>query len=117
MNDIMESIEVNGIKYVRADLMPPRGEKGPLVLVRTVDAGVHVGEMVRRVGSEITLANVRRLWRWYGANTLNEVSQNGVDLKSNISEPAPENTILGVIEVLPVSAKAAPSLTRSGWGK
>jgi len=44
------------------------------VVVRTYGAGVHVGWLARYVGQEAELLEGRRLWRWYGANTLLEVA-------------------------------------------
>lgn len=97
---------------------PKRTKKPKLVVVRTVHAGVHIGELKRLVASEqrVELANARRLWRWRGANTLHEVAGAGVSTDyTRISEPVPSITILGVIEVIPVGPAAAASLTTSRW--
>ena len=122
MDNCLKKITLDGVEYVRADTIPTPakmavGKRGPLVLVRSTGAGVHVGELVARDVAEVTLANARRLWSWDGANTLNEVSQNGVAKSSRISEPVPEIIITAYHEVIKVSEKAAESLTRSGWGK
>lgn len=37
------------------------------VIVRTYSAGVHVGELVSHKGTEVTLKNARRIWKWVGA--------------------------------------------------
>lgn len=88
-----------------------------LVVIRTWGAGVHVGELVERNGQEAKLANARRLWRWRGANTLNEVATKGVSLDyTRLSEPVPFIDLPTVIEVLPVSDAAVESLTSSRWG-
>ena len=42
-------------------------EPGDYVLVRTRNAGVHVGEFVARELLSVTLTNARRIWRWSGA--------------------------------------------------
>lgn len=90
----------------------------PLVVVRTVYAGVHIGELVAHSGQSATLRNARRLWRWRGANTLHEVSLRGVsDDYTRLSEPVASIDLTTVIERLPVSAAARDSLTRSRWAQ
>ena len=89
-----------------------------VVLVRTYSAGVHVGTPVGKLkGSELTLKAAHRIWRWRGANTLNELSQNGAHATefSRISESVPSITLTGVIEVLPCSVEAAKNLTTPRW--
>lgn len=110
-----ETIMFDNTKYVRTDAQstPAAGPRGPLVLIRSRDSGVHVGELLGREGTEVRLANARRIWYWKGAFTLSEVSQNGVAVGSRISIPIPEITVLGVCEVIQVSTKAVPSLTTS----
>lgn len=89
----------------------------PLVLVRTRDAGVHVGLLADYdpVAEVVTLIEGRRLWRWRGANTLHEVVTEGISEQSAVSQPVSGYEVQAVAEVLPVSDKAAPSLTRSRW--
>jgi hypothetical protein len=43
--------------------------KPAIVIIRTRDAGVHVGELVSRNGNEVTLNGPHKIWRWRGANT------------------------------------------------
>lgn len=89
-----------------------------LVILRTRYAGVHVG-ILKDLDAELrvaTLTAARRLWRWSGANTLNEVALRGVDsVRSRLSEPVEEIKILDVCEVIPVAPEAARSLTESRW--
>lgn len=97
MND---TITIDGITYKRI------AEPTNMVVVRTVAAGVHAGELARREGKEITLRNARRIWRWRGANTLHEVATKGVDSASSsgytrVSEPVEEITLLDAIEIVP----------------
>lgn len=89
----------------------------PLVVVRTRGAGVHVGllasyDMMSRTA---VLLDSRRLWRWYGANTLSEVARDGVSGATRLARPVPQHGLADVSEILPVSAVAAPSLTESRW--
>ena len=91
-----------------------------MVVVRTYSAGVHVGTPVGELkGREITLKDARRVWRWSGANTLNELSQRGADENgaTRISDPVPTITLTEAIEVIPCSVEGAKNLARSRWAK
>ena len=107
-DSINNTLTINGVEYVRADSIvyaTPAKPAGPLTLVRTFSAGVHVGELVSEPGKLVTLKNARRIWRWRGANTLNEIAVEGVNRKENtrISKPVPEITLTEVIELIPVA--------------
>ncbi|MEO7592332.1 MAG: hypothetical protein ABI134_14040 [Byssovorax sp.] len=87
-----------------------------LVVVRTYSAGVHIGTLAKRSGKEVVLTDARRLWRWRGANTLNEVALRGVDDSySRISEPVPSITLTEAVEIIECSRAAEGNLTRSRW--
>lgn len=87
------------------------------VLVRTTYAGVHTGHLVSQDGQTVVLSQARRIWRWSGANTLNEIALRGCSEDySRISEPVPEITLTDAIEIIPTSAEAEASLVRSRWG-
>lgn len=89
-----------------------------IVVVRTYSAGVHVGELVKRAGKDLTLKNSRRLWRWSGANSLYEVATKGVDENyTRLSEPVSEITLTEAVEIINCSKEAASNLTRSRWAK
>ena len=47
------------------------------VIVRCRNAGVHAGELVSRSGTEVRLANSRRIWYWRGAASLSELAVYG----------------------------------------
>lgn len=87
---------------------------GTLVLVRTVSAGVHFGNLEARNGGEATITDARRIWSWKGANTLSEIATKGVEGGSRISQPVPWILLIGVIEIIPISAEASTSLV-SQW--
>lgn len=40
------------------------------VIIRADRAGVFYGTIVERNGSEVKMANCRRLWRWDGARSI-----------------------------------------------
>ena len=89
-----------------------------IVIVRTYSAGVNVGELVSRSGTEVTLVRSHKIWRWRGANTLHELAIRGASTTeyTRISEPSPgEVTLTGVIEVLECSPAAAENLMRPRW--
>lgn len=90
---------------------------GKFVLVRCYSAGVHCGILKSRNGIEVELSDSRRVWRWRGANTLNELSQKGAEMTyTRISEPVPEILLPDVCEVLPCSIQARENLSQSRWG-
>lgn len=94
-------------------------KKAQYVVVRTLNAGVHVGELVEHDAEKkvAILSNVRRIWRWDGANTLNEVANHGVAKTSKVSEPAELNTLSDVIEVLRATDEARKNLESAKWGE
>lgn len=108
----MKTVVIDGVTY-REDVVMDAA----VVVVRTRAAGVHIGRLRSVEGREVILDDARRLWRWRGANTLNEVALRGVDEDyTRISEPVEMITLLDAIEVIPTSKAAAENLTRSRWG-
>ncbi len=89
---------------------------GEFVIVRTYSAGVHMGILEECNGTAVILKDARRLWRWHGAFTLSEVSQNGCAEESRISQSVPMILLTQAIEVIPCSAKAEKNLKRSRNG-
>lgn len=87
------------------------------VVVRTYSAGVHVGDLVSRKGKEVTLRNARRIWRWQGANTLNEIALHGVGAGSRVAEAVPSIVLTEAIEIIVASKKAAANLKAATWAK
>ena len=99
-----EPININGVEYVPADSVKPILQTGPEVIVRTYSAGVHIGTIKERTGTEVVLLNARRLWSWKGAFTLSAVATKGVSRKeSRISVAVPEITLTQAIEIIPVA--------------
>jgi hypothetical protein len=80
---------------------------GTKILVRTYSAGVHYGNLVAFEGKMVHLSHARRIWRWEGALTLNEIANSGVNVKaSKISEPVKEIILTEAIEIIPISQKS-----------
>jgi hypothetical protein len=84
-----------------------------LSIVRTTYAGVFLGKILSTDGDTVVLDSPRRLWYWDGAATLSELAVEGTAKPKTCKFPAPtegEHTVLGVVEILPVTERAATSL-------
>jgi len=86
------------------------------VIVRTTGAGVHCGELVSREGTEVTLSESRRIWRWdtredaVKAYTISDVSRIGAGSAGRVSAPVEEIVILGVHEVITCTPEGEKAL-------
>ena len=90
---------------------------GRFCVVRTFTAGVHCGTLRESSDTAVVLTDARRIWRWRGANSLNELSQHGAAQEhTRISEPVPLILLTQATEVLPCSEKAQKNLTKQRWG-
>ena len=91
---------------------------GTFVVVRTFSAGVHCGILAAQDGKNVTLTGARRIWRWRGANTLNELALNGAAKEySRISEPVAQLDLSEAIEVIGTTSEARDNLQQSRWGE
>ncbi len=90
----------------------PKSKSAAHVIVRTQSAGVFAGVLKSRKCSEAIVTNARRLWYWSGAASLSQMAVDGVSNPSGCKFPVavPEVTLLGVIEILPLSDKAKASI-------
>lgn len=81
-------------------------------IVRADRAGVFFGHIRERVGSEVTMTDVRRLWYWSGACSLSQLAVDGVKKpgECKFTVIVPEMTILGVIEIIPANEAAVKSI-------
>ena len=81
-------------------------------IVRADRAGVFFGHIKERIGSEVTMTNVRRLWYWSGACSLSQLAVDGVKNpgECKFTVIVPEMTILGVIEIIPANEAAVKSI-------
>lgn len=81
------------------------------VIIRADRSGVFFGELSSRNGREVELKDARRIWRWYGATTLSQLANSGLDHeKSLVCEPVKSILILDAIEVIPCTEKAIANL-------
>lgn len=89
-----------------------------IVIVRSRDAGVHVGELVAMTDGMVTLRKSHRIWRWRGANTLSELARDGASMTEwtrIAAEIADDHHIAAWCEIIPVSAQAAINLRTPRW--
>ena len=77
-------------------------------IVRSPKAGVFYGYITEKDGDEVTMKDVRCLWRWAGANSLNDLAAYGVKHpeECKFTNAHKSITILDVCEILPVSERA-----------
>ena len=82
------------------------------IIVRTYSAGVFAGVLESRVGQEVVLTNVRRLWYWAGAASLSELAVRGTSKPEQCKFPvaAPREELLQAIEILDVTPGARASI-------
>lgn len=99
-------------KKVTAKARTVRAVKSPYVIVRTYSAGCFAGELVKRVGKEVTLANARRLWYWTGAATLSQLAQSGSTKSAQCKFPEAVSQIVltEAIEVISATDVAKVSI-------
>jgi len=83
---------------------------GKYVIIRTRDAGVHVGYLKSYVNRECVLTNSRRLWCWEGSFTLNGVAVKGVK-SAKMPLPVDKIFISDVSEIIPCTKKVEKQLT------
>jgi len=89
---------------------------GEFVIVRTYSAGVHVGTLLESSGTAVLPGQSSRIWRWRGANTLDELSLYGADEgHTRISEPVARKMLTEAIEIIPCTEKAKANLGRPRW--
>lgn len=91
---------------------------GKFVIIRTYSAGVHCGTLIESSNTAVLLRDARRIYRWRGANTLNELSLRGAAKEyTRISEPVEEITLTQAIEIIPCTQLAQDNLSESRWGE
>jgi len=88
-----------------------------VVIVRTLNAGVFVGEIgkVDLKTHTVVLKNFSRIWCYAGAFTLNAVASNGVDRNmSKITVRSEQTQLFDVVEIINVSDNVdlSPTVTK-----
>ena len=80
-----------------------------IVMVRSANAGVFYGELVKREGDVVTLRKARRVWYWKGAASLSQLATDGPGKPNECKFPVAttgEHVVLGVCEIIPVTPEA-----------
>jgi len=82
------------------------------VMVRTYSAGVHCGWMKSREGKEVTLLESIRIWKWSGAASLSQLSQEGTKSPTNCKFGMAMNEVLltEAIEIIKMTETAKESI-------
>ena len=104
----------------KAKAKASKGFEGRPVVVRTERAGVWVGNLISRKGTEAVLENARRLWYWDGAASLSQLAIDGVSKPENCKFPesVKELLVMGAIEIIPMTDKAIKSINEVAiWKK
>ena len=104
-------VVIGGVKYApitTADTKDGMEYK----IVRTDRAGVFAGYIESRDGTGVVIREARRLHYWDGAASLSQLAVDGVSKPENCRFPCAVDKIelLGVIEILNVTAKAKKSI-------
>lgn len=116
MKTELNEIEVNGVKYVKKGSeqvsLAQSTEGLPYVCIRTYSAGVHIGFLKSREGTEVVLINSRRVHYWDGAASLSQLALEGVNKPENcrISVVVPEITLTESVEIIPITNVAKENL-------
>ena len=86
-----------------------------IVVVRSAQSGVWIGEFIKQDGDAVSLKAGRKIWRWRGANTTSELALHGCSVGySRVSAPV-DVTVLGCCEVLESNAQALAAVAKCGW--
>ena len=77
------------------------------VVVRSNMAGVFCGTLKNKNGTEVVLANARKIYRWQGAYTVEDIAVKGLNAEdSQITVSVKEIIIDDVCQVLPTTNTA-----------
>ena len=79
-----------------------------LYIIRADRAGVFLGKIAERRGSEVDLTEVRRIRYWSGAADVDALASFGPSRPQHcqFTKPVPSVTVLNVLQIIPVSSVA-----------
>lgn len=111
----IETIEINGKKFVALDSLQDKAESVDgmkYCIIRTQSAGVFAGYVQSRTGQEVVIRRARRLWYWSGAASLSQLAVDGTNKPGECKFPAEVDRIevMQAIEILDVTKKAQDSI-------
>ena len=89
-------------------------KKEQYVIVRSNLAGVFCGTLENKNGTEVVLTNARKIYRWQGAYTVEDIAVKGLNVNtSQITVPVEKIIIDDVCQVLPTTDAAQKILTEA----
>ena len=82
------------------------------VIVRGNRSGVFFGTLESKNGQEVTLSNVRKIWKWEGASAVEQISTDGVANKedSKFTVMVESMELTDAIQIIPCTEKAISNL-------
>ena len=86
--------------------------KDQYYIVRTNRAGVFFGKIAERTANEITMTDVRKIWQWDGACSVEQLALDGTKRPSEckLTVSVPEMIIAEPIQIIPCTEKATKIL-------
>ena len=111
----VDELTIEGIIYVPKESikeLAPKRDGMTYVMVRTYSAGVHCGYLESRDGKEVVLLDSIRIWKWDGAASLSQLSQEGTNKPNGckFGMPIVKITLTEAIEVIEMTKKAEESI-------
>ena len=82
------------------------------VIVRGDRSGVFFGTLISLNGQLAELSNVRKIWRWQGAKSVEQISLDGVSDESRITQSVDNMIITDAIQVLPCTESSVSKIGR-----
>jgi ribosomal protein L14 len=94
------------------------GDAGKKVIVRSKDAGVLYGTLVKFEGSAVWLTDAIQMWKWKAVKggTLIDCAEHGVvKSASKFSNKSASTVVLGACAIIEVAESAIKSLEEASW--
>ena len=84
---------------------------GKYVIVRADKPGVFFGKLIHRDGQEVLMQNARKIFRWEGAGSVEQIACDGVSAEgSKITCEIEQMLIFGADQILPCAAASIANL-------
>lgn len=92
--------------------MSKKAKSDQKYIVRCDRAGVFFGEIKERMGDEVTMTNVRKLWYWAGAAEVEQLAMEGTKEAGmcKFTMTVPEMVVAGPIQIIPCTDAAVSSI-------
>lgn len=87
-------------------------ENSQYYIVRCANAGVFFGQIRERCEKEVVMEDVRKLWYWEGACSVEELAVNGTTRSGEckFTVTVSEMSVLEPIQIIPCTGKATESI-------